>query len=55
MKCNVKGRNYGKRGFFYDDFAFVCGGISDCLFSEAESEKDFERVGMLSIFLTVIF
>lgn len=46
MNCNGKGRNHGKRGSFYDDFAFVCGGISDCLFAEAEGEKVAAGIGI---------
>lgn len=40
---------------FFDDFAFVFDGISDCLFAETEGKKAAEGVGMFSIFLTVIF
>ena len=47
----------GKMGFerFFDDFAFVFDGIYDCLFAEQKGEKIAEEVGILYVFLTVIF
>lgn len=46
MKCNGKGRRYGKRGCFFDDFAFVFDGISDCFSAEKKGEKADEGVGI---------
>ena len=46
MKCNGKGRNYGKCGSFFDDFAFVFDGIYDCISAEKKGEKAAEEVGI---------
>lgn len=46
MNCRCKLEEIWKTQFFFDDFAFVFDGISDCLFAETEGKKAAEGVGI---------